>query len=137
MRIFLLTFLLFWMPAGALASPDPVDAVQRFEKAWPGAKSWQDLQGFFNQATLKALAGLPRARQAETFAEQSKYMQAIPQATIKKQVQGNKATVQLHSETSKNGGKNITTRTYDLDLENGQWKIDYLDPLDVDDGSED
>jgi hypothetical protein len=121
----------------ALAAPaDPATTVQQFEAAWTGASRWQDLQAFFSRATLQALTKLKPAQQAATFTEMSRLRSTLANPTVDQKIKGNQASVRLHSEQTHNGNLTSNTRTYDLDLEGGSWKIDFQDAFDGDDGSD-
>jgi len=115
------------------APSEPSAVVQRFETALGSARKWQDVQSFFSAASLKALARLNSAQQASTFAEHKSFMVNLPaNPKVQQKVEGNKASVRLHSERIENGNQIVNTRTYDLDLEGGDWKIDFLDSLELD-----
>lgn len=112
-----------------LAAPDPVATVNEFEKALTTAKNWQDVRGFFDAKTVKALAKLTAAQQASTWKDAQPYFKFTANPTVQQQVKGNTAMVQLR--TDQGGSSNV--RTYDLNLENGAWKIDFSDTFEVDD----
>lgn len=134
MKYLLLCFLL-WAPWAVAAPGEPSAVVQSFETALGSARKWQDVQSFFSSASLKALARLNGAQQASTFAEHKSSLANLPanaKPKVQQQIQGNKASVRLHSERIENGNQIINTRTYDLDLEGGAWKIDFLDSLEID-----
>jgi len=115
--------------APLLAGPDPVATVTEFEKALTTAKSWQDVRGFFDARTVQALDKLTATQKASTWKESQPYFKFTANPTVQQQVKGNTATVQLR--TDQGGSSNV--RTYDLNLENGAWKVDFSDTFDVDD----
>lgn len=134
MKYLILCFLLL-APWAVAAPGEPSAVVLNFETAMGNARKWQDVQSFFSSPSLKALGRLNNAQQVSTFAEHKSSMANMPanvKPKVQQQIQGNKASVRLHSERIENGNQIVNTRTYDLDLEGGAWKIDLLDSLEVD-----
>ncbi len=124
-----LIVLLALLVVSVFAGTDPVLVVTDFEKALGTAKSWQDVRGYFNAATVKALDKLTPAQKATAWKEAQPHFKFLANPKVQQEVKGSKAVVQLR--TDQGGSSNI--RTYELDLENGAWKVDFSDTFDVED----
>jgi hypothetical protein len=129
MRILLL--LLLTLAAWAAPS-EPVEVVRQFEQSWSRARSWQDVQAYFSAATTRALSKLTPAQQAHTFQQARAEQLDAPNPKVELKVDGQQATVRIEVEKQVGQDRHQQMRTYDLDLENGQWKIDFLDALEID-----
>ncbi len=129
MRLLLFLFLTLAVWA---APSEPVEVVHQFEQAWSQARSWQDVQSYFSAATARALKKLTPAQQAQTFQQARAEQLDAPNPKVELKVNGQQATVRIEVEKQIGADRHQQMRTYDLDLENGQWKIDFLDALELD-----
>lgn len=125
--LFLVLTLAVWS-----APVTPVEVVRQFEQSWSQARSWQDVQAYFSAATTRALQKLTPAQQAQSFQQARAEQIDAPNPKVEETINGKQARVRLEVELKTGPDLHQQMRTYDLDLENGQWKIDFQDALEID-----
>ncbi len=125
--LFLILTLAVWAAPGT-----PVEVVRQFEQSCSQARSWQDVQAYFSAATNRALQKLTPAQQAQSFQQARAEQIDAPNPKVEETINGKQARVRLEVEVKTGPDLHQQMRTYDLDLENGQWKIDFQDALEID-----
>lgn len=123
--------ILVWLVARpSLAGTEPIPTAQDFEKACVAASTFQDLRPHFTAATLQTLDQLSPPQQVKAFGLLKLLMGAAapnPKATV--QIKGTQATVEFKVQSKEKGTTTSETRTYHLVREDGQWKVDFREPL--------
>lgn len=125
-----IVFLILIVATVTWAAGTPVETAQEFEKAVAGAASWNDIKPQLSADTLTDLNKLSSAQQIKALGLFKMLMAtAAPNPTATAEVKGSRATVKLRVETTEAGAKMTETRTYQLVLEGGAWKVDFREPL--------
>lgn len=128
--------LLLILTLRAVAAPtEPAEVVRQFEQAWKQSRSWKDIQVYFSGDTTGLLEQLTPDQQSMTYAltrpATREFETANPKIEVK--VEGSWATVRVDRVQKVGPDQYQYSRTYDLHLEKGEWKVDFRDALQVDD----